>query len=322
MATVTLRAADVVLGIDVSKARLDVATWPTGAAWQAPNDAAGIAALLDRLADPPMLVVVEATGGWERPLVAALTAAAVPVAVVNPRFVRDFARSTGQLAKTDRLDARLLAQYGVCVQPPVRPQPDAATQELRALITRRRQVITMLVAEQEHRRLAPAAVRGGIDRHLALLRQERAELDGQIAAQITTHPAWRQQAVRLRSVKGVGPVTAATLLAELPELGHLSRRQVAALVGVAPFARDSGKRRGVRRCWGGRASVRHVLYMAAVTASHHNPVLRPFYERLRAAGKPTKVALIAVARKLLVILNALLRDQTTWRPPTPPEGSA
>jgi transposase len=266
-------------------------------------------------------VVVEATGGWERPVVAALTAAGVPVAVVNPRFVRDFARSLGQLAKTDRLDARVLAQYGACVRPPVRPQPDAATEALAALLTRRRQLTAMLVAEQNHRRLAPENLRPAIDRHLALLRADRDDLTRQITAQIAADPAWREEAARLRSVKGVGPVTAATLLAELPELGQLSRRQVAALVGVAPIARDRRKRRGARHCWGGRASVRQVLYMAAVTASRHNPVLHAFYERLRAAGKPAKVALIAVARKLLVILNALVRDQTSWQP-TPPQDGA
>jgi len=327
MTTMTASATDLVLGVDVSAAWLDVAGWEAGSLVTRPpaggrvtNDPAGITALLAALeAAPPGLALVEATGGWERPLVAALSAAGVPVAVVNPRFVRDFARSIGQLAKTDRLDARLLAQYGACVRPPVRPRPDAATEALQASITRRRQLTAMLVAEQNHRRLAPEPLHADIDRHLALLRADRDDLSRRIAAQVAAHPAWREQAARLRAVTGVGPLTAATLLAELPELGSLGRRQIAALVGVAPIARDSGRRRGARHCWGGRAGVRQVLYMAAVTASRHNPVLRPFYQRLRAAGKPTKVALIAVARKLLVILNALVRDQTSWQPTHQPE---
>lgn len=317
MTTIATDVPAEVMGIDVSATRLDVARWPTGAVWQTPNDPAGIAALLDQWSAPPRLVVVEATGGWERPVVAALTAAGVPVAVVNPRQVRDFARSRGQLAKTDRLDAVVLAEYAARLDPPVRPQPDAAQQELRALVSRRRQLTAMIVAEQNHRRLAPARVQASIDRHLAQLRQERTALDAEIATLIAAQPAWRERAAQLRSVPGVGPVVAATLVGDLPELGTLTRRQLAALVGVAPFARDSGPRRRPRHCWGGRAAVRTALYMAAVTAARQNPVLRTFYQRLRAAGKPAKVALVAVARKLLTILNALVRDGSRWQaPPT------
>ena len=317
MMTTMSASAALVLGIDVSAARLDVAWWPEGRVWQTPNQSAGITALLARLEPMPRLAVVEATGGWERPVVTALTAVGVPVAVVNPRQVRDFARSCGQLAKTDRLDAQVLAEYAARLEPPVRPQPDAAQQELRALLSRRRQLTALIVAEQNHRRLAPARVQASIDRHLAQLRQERTTLDAEITALIAAQPAWRDRAAQLRSVPGVGPVVAATLVADLPELGLLNRRQLAALVGVAPFARDSGPRRRPRRCWGGRAAVRAALYMAAVTASRHNPVLRAFYQRLRAAGKPAKVALVAVARKLLTILNALVRDGARWQAPLP-----
>ena len=312
--TMAARAAPV-LGIDVSAARLDVAWWPDGRVWHTPNQASGITALLDQLTPRPELVVVEATGGWERPVVTALTAVGVPVAVVNPRQVRDFARSRGQLAKTDRLDALVLAEYAARLDPPVRPQPDAAQQELRALLSRRRQLTAMIVAEQNHRRLTSARVQASIDRHLDQLRQERTALDAEIATLIAAQPAWRDRAAQLRSVPGVGPVVAATLLGDLPELGTLTRRQLAALVGVAPFARDSGPRRRPRHCWGGRAAVRAALYMAAVTAARHNPVLRAFYQRLRAAGKPAKVALVAVARKLLTILNALVRDGARWQSP-------
>lgn len=305
-----------VAGIDVSAARLDVAWSADGPLWQTPNDPAGIAALLAHLAErpePPARIVVEATGGWERAVVAALASAGVAVVVANPRQVRDFARALGQLAKTDALDARLLALYGERCQPPLRPQPDAAQQELRALLTRRRQLTVMIVAEQNHRRLVPASIQTSIDRHLTLLRHERRAVDAELAARIAARPEWRQRQRQLQSVPGVGVVVATTLVAALPELGTLSRQEAAALAGLAPIARDSGTRSGARHCWGGRAEVRQALYMAAVTACRANPDLRAFYHRLRAAGKAAKLALIAVARKLLTVLNALLRDGTMWQ---------
>jgi transposase len=303
----------VTIGIDVSAAQLDIAVWPGGPRWQAaypaPTDPA-LDSLARQLAGHlPAVVVLEATGGYERPLVAALQAAAVPVTVVNPRQVRHFARATGQFAKTDAVDARVLAHFGATLAPAAQPPLPDAVAQLRALVRRRRQVLTMLVQETNHRRLAPAEVRDGIDHHLAFLRAERAALDRQIAASIAADPELRAQAARLQTAPGVGPVVAATLLADLPELGALGRRPVAALVGVAPFARDSGQQRGRRHCWGGRAGVRTTLYMAARTAVRCHPSLAAFYARLRTAGKPDKVALVAVMRKLLTILNAMVRDQ-------------
>jgi transposase len=308
-------ATGAVMGIDVSAAHLDVAWSASGPLWQTPNTPTGIAALLRRLAAQaaaPSRVVVEATGGWEQALVQALDAAGMAVVVANPRQVRDFARALGRLAKTDALDARLLAEYGQRCDPPVRPQPDAAQRELQALLSRRRQLTAVLVAEANHRRLAPPSVRDGIDRLVAVLRAERRALDHAMRDLIASRPHWQQRCDQLQSVPWAGSVVAVTLLAAMPELGQLTRQQAAALAGLAPHARDSGGRSGRRRCWGGRAPVRQALYLAALTAARANPDLRPVYRRLRAAGKPAKLALVAVARKLLTILNALLRDGTTW----------
>jgi transposase len=245
--------------------------------------------------------------------VAALASAGVPVAVVNPRQVRDFAKALGRLAKTDRLDAHVLALFGARVQPPVRPLPEAATQELEALLTRRRQLLEMLHAERQRRpRARGRVVRRSLDTHIRWLERQVLDTDATLAAAIQASPVWRVQDQLLQSVPGVGPTLARTLLGLVPELGHLDRHAIAALVGVAPLARDSGTLRGRRTCWGGRSAVRTVLYMAALVAARHNPVLRTFYQRLRAAGKPAKVALTAVARKLLVLLNAILRDQRPW----------
>jgi transposase len=316
-------ATDTVLGIDVAATTLDVAAWPSGEAWQTPyqpDTPAALAALVTRVRRAaPTLVVLEATGGLEAPLVDALEAAGVPVALVNPRRVRDFARATGRLAKTDALDAQVLAQFAAQVRPPARPRPDAATLELRAVVRRRRQVVAMLVAEANHRRTALPAVRPAIDAHRTFLRAQLAALDRDLAQRLRTTPAFHARAARLRSVPGVGPVLAATLIAELPELGTLSGKQLAALVGVAPFNRDSGRLRGTRHCWGGRAGVRTALFMPTLAALRMNPVIRSFYDRLVAAGKPGKVALTACMRKLLVILNALLRDDVPWRAPAPQE---
>lgn len=303
------------VGIDVAKAHLEVAVHPEGTAWRSSTAGVGLAETVERLrALGPALVVLEASGGVEVPVVGALAAAGLPVAVVNPRQVRDFAKATGRLAKTDRLDAGVLARFGAAVRPAVRPLPDAQVQALGALVTRRRQVVEMLVAERHRRRSAPPPVRRRIERHLGVLEEELAELDRDLQDALRASPLWREQEDLLRGVPGVGPTTACTLLAELPELGQLGRRQVAALVGVAPLNRDSGTRRGQRAVWGGRASVRTALYLATLVATRHNPVIRATYQRLRAAGKPKKVALVACMRKLLVILNAMLKHRTPWNP--------
>jgi transposase len=289
---------------------------PTGAHWQVPNDPAGADALAGRLgALGPALVVLEATGGLERLAAAALAAAGLPVAVVNPRQVRDFARAVGQLAKTDALDAQLLARFGEAVRPPPRPLPDAEQQALTALLARRRQVVTMLTAERQRRDVARPPVRERVQAHVAWLEGELAALDADLGRALRASPVWRAKEDLLRSVPGVGPVVATTLLAELPELGTLDRKRIAALVGLAPLACDSGTQRGKRVVWGGRGRVRTALYMAALAGIRFNPVVRAFYRRLLAAGKPKKVALTACSHKLLLILNAILQAGAPWRPP-------
>lgn len=310
------------VGVDVAKAELVVAVRPSGARWAVANDEAGRRTLVERLrAEPPQVIVLEATGGYELPAVAALVATGLPVVVVNPRQVRDFARSTGQLAKTDRLDAAMLALFAERVHPPVRALPDAATQALDALVARRRQLVEMLVAEQN--RLAMARGRGtraitvSIHQTIAFLTRQLATTDRELGTMIRESPVWRERDDLLRSVPGIGPVVAHTLLAMLPELGHLNRRAIAKLVGVAPLNRDSGTWRGRRTIHGGRAHVRAAVYMAALVASRHNSVLRPFYQRLIADGKPKKVVLVACMRKLLTILNTILRTQQPWSPSIP-----
>jgi transposase len=260
-------------------------------------------------------VVVEATGGLEDDVVAALADAALPVALVNPRQTREFARATGRLAKTDRIDAAALARFAEAVRPAPRARPAAEAARLRELVERRRDVVAMRVAERNRRHRAAAAVRGRIDAHLGWLAAEQAALDREIAAAVATDADLRARVALLRSAPGVGPVLAATLVAQVPELGALGGKQAAALVGVAPFNRDSGAQRGRRLVWGGRAGVRAVLYMAALAAVRHNPVLRAFHARLCAAGKTPKVALVACMRKLLVALNAMARDGACWSPP-------
>jgi transposase len=302
-------------GIDVSKDHLDVHLRPTGEAARHASDEAGIAAVVARLAAAgPHLVVVEATGGFEAPLAAALALAGLPVAVVNPRQVRDFARSTGRLAKTDRLDAAVLAHFADAVRPDPRPLPDADTAALAVLVGRRRQLIEMRTAERNRLALAAPAAAAGIRRHVAWLDRELARLDGELAAAIAASPAWRARDDLLRSAPGVGPVVSRVLVAEVPELGALSGKQIAALVGVAPVARESGRWSGARSIAGGRAGVRSALYMAVLSASRYNPAIRAFSERLRAAGKAVKVAQVAAMRKLLVILNAMVRDNKPWDP--------
>jgi transposase len=300
-------------GIDVSKAELELAVGEQ--AWSVPNDVAGIEALVDRLRErSPELVVLEATGGHETAAVAALAQAGLPVVVANPRQVRDFGRATGQLAKTDRIDARVLAQFAERVRPEVRPLPDADAQALQALLARRRQLIGMMVAEKNRLKTATTAVAKGIRKHIEWLKRQLKSVDSDLDTRIKKSPVWRAKEDLLRSVPGIGPVASRTLIGELPELGRLNRKQIAALAGVAPLNRDSGTLRGKRMVWGGRRSVRVALYMAALTASQCNPVIREFYERLRARGKPPKVALTACMRKLLVILNAMARDGVAWNP--------
>ena len=303
------------VGIDVAKAQLDIALRPTGERWALPNDAPGITTLVERLqAFRPTLIVLEATGGLERPATAALATAGLPVVVVNPRQARDFARATGQLAKTDALDARALAHFADAVRPTPRPLPDAQTQELRALLGRRQQLIAMRTAE--HNRLLGAAGRlhADIQAHVTWLDTRLAALDDDLGTALRASPLWRADDDLLQSAPGIGPVCARTLFLELPELGTLSRQQIAALVGVAPLNRDSGTLRGRRTVWGGRARVRAVLYMGTLVATRHNPVIKAFYERLCAAGKAKKVALTACMRKLLTILNAMLKHRTPWQP--------
>lgn len=301
------------IGIDVSKDRLDLAWRPTGERWTAPNTERGIRAICRRLRTPaPTLIVLEATGGLELPLTGALAAAGLPVVVVNPRQIRDFAKATGRLAKTDALDAAVLAQFAEAVRPPVRPLPDAATQALSALLLRRRQLIGMRTAEQNRLGSSPAPMRKGIRAHITWMDGRLADLDEELATTIRESPLWREKDDLLQSTPGVGPVLALTLLASLPELGTLTRQRIAALVGVAPLNRDSGRFRGSRRVWGGRAHVRAALYMGTLVATRFNPVIRLFYQRLCAAGKAKKVALTACMRKLLTMLNAMLKHQTPW----------
>jgi transposase len=308
-------AAGPVVGIDVAQAELVVALHPSGAGWTVPHTPAGLAALVGRLAPlAPTLVVLEATGGLERPVAAALAAAGLPTAVVNPRQVRDFARATGRLAKTDRLDAAVLAHFGAAVAPTARPPLDAQAQELQALLDRRRQLAELLLAERNRLRTARPVVQPGIERHLEWLRAELAALERELAERIAADPTWQAKATLLQSVPAVGPVLATTLLARLPELGRLNRKQIAALVGVAPHARDSGTLRGKRTIWGGRPEVRAALYMGALVGARCNATLRAFYQRLVAAGKPKKVALVACMRKLLTILNTMVANDQHWQP--------
>jgi transposase len=294
---------------------LDVALRPSGEHWRSTNDETGITELVEQLrARAPGLIVLEATGGLERLVVAALALAGLPLAVVNPRQVRDFAKATGRLAKTDALDAAALAHFAEAIRPEPRPLPDEASQALAALVERRRQVVGMLTAEKNRYQQALPAVRPHLAAHIAWLEQALKELDAELDASLRASPLWRERDLLLRSVPGVGPTVALTLLAHLPELGQGSVKRVATLVGLAPLNRDSGAWRGSRAIWGGRRQVRAALYMAALVGVRHNPVLHSFYERLLARGKPKKVALTACMHKLLTILHAVLRDRAPWQP--------
>jgi transposase len=305
------------VGIDVSQTWLDVCVRSSGQAWRVRNQAAPIAELVAALRElAPTLVVLEATGGYERAVVQALAAAAVPVAVLNPRQVRRFAQATGQWAKTDQLDAALLALYAEKLQPAPRPLLDAAQQAVRELVRRRQQVVELLGMEQQRQRQAVTpAMAERIGKHVQWLEEERAALEEAIAAAQQAQPGGEQRAALLRSVPGIGPLLSRTLPVLLPELGTLSGKQLAALAGVAPLARDSGRKQGKRVLFGGRAEVRRALYLAALSASRWNPPIRAFYQRLRAAGKAKKLALTACMHKLLLHLNAMLRKGEAWQPP-------
>lgn len=304
------------VGIDIAKDQVDVHVHPTDERFQLSRTDAGLAELVARLQPlGPQLVVLEATGGYEIPVAAVLASAGVPVAVVNPRQIRDYARATGQLAKTDALDARLMALFAEAVQPEVRPLPTPEAQALGDLVTRRRQLVDMLGAERNrHHQARDLRLQRRIATHIRWLTKALAEIEADLATRIRSSPIWRERDNLLHSVPGIGDITAYTLIADLPELGHLDRRKIAALVGVAPFNRESGHWRGRRMIAGGRPAVRSVLYMATLTAVRFNPALAHFYQRLVAAGRPKKVALTAAMRKLLTILNAMLRDQRPWQP--------
>jgi transposase len=309
-------AVPVTVGIDVSQDALEVVVRPAGTHQRVANDAPGHAELIASLrAMPPTIVALEASGSYARGVVAALVAADLPVAVLNPHQVRAFARATGQLAKTDRLDAAVLAHYAEALRPEPRPIPDAAQQELAALVGRRQDLLAMRIAEQHRLRTLPATLAGPVREHIQWLRDQLKTVEAAITERIAAQPQWQADSALLQTMKGVGPIISATLVARLPELGRLNRRQIAKLVGVAPLAHDSGKHRGKRHCAGGRADVRTALYLGALVATRYNPVIRVFYQRLVGAGKPKKVALVACAHKLLTILGAMLRDRTPWRPP-------
>lgn len=308
------------VGIDVSKDSLDIFIDSSAEEYRLANQAGDIAALVERLkAASPDYIVVEASGGFESGVVTALATGGLAVCRVSPQRVRSFARAVGELAKTDRLDARLLARYGRDCRPPLSRLSDTETAELEALLQRRRQLIEMHVAEKNRLETAPRVVARQLKEHLRWLEKRIADSDKELRQRLARTAVWREQDELVQSVPGVGPVMSLTLLASLPELGSLNRKQIAALVGVAPFARDSGRRRGKRHTSGGRRTVRTVLYMATLSAVRFNPVLKEFYERLKSAGKVSKVALTACSRKLLTILNAMVRDKTKWRAKIAPE---
>lgn len=329
-----LNTASIYIGIDVSQERLDVAVRPSGEYFYVANSQEGIATLIQRLKSQSQSqseneseseserlsaeligsIVLEATGGLEMPVAGALAKAKLPVAVVNPRQVRDFAKSTGKLAKTDKLDAHVLAHFAEAVKPQPRIIADEQSQTLSAILARRHQIVEMLTAEKNRLLRAHKSVFPEIRKHIAFLERQLKAIDDELCQLIQQSPIWREKDELLRSVTGIGQVTSRTLLAELPELGTLNRKQIAALVGVAPFNRDSGTLRGKRIVWGGRANVRAVLYMSALVAVRHNPILKQFYQRLVKAGKAPKVALTACMRKLLVILNTMLKNRTSWNP--------
>jgi transposase len=302
-----------VAGIDVSKDWLDVALGAESL--RVGNEAAGVSSLIERLqAMAVELVVMEATGGYETQAASAIAGAGLKLAVVNPRQVRDFARATGRLAKSDRIDAHVIAAFGQAIEPQIVSLPDEQARELQELLLRRSQLVGMRVQESNRLALIQGVMRKQIKSHIAWLDRAIDEVNTDLTARLRSSPAWREKDELLRSLKGIGPITSGTLMTGLPELGQLNRRAIAALVGVAPFNRDSGAFRGRRAIWGGRAHVRHMLYMAATSAIRTNPVIKPFYERLIGRGKPHKVAMVACMRKMLTILNAMVRSNAHWAP--------
>lgn len=302
------------VGIDVSKSKLDVAVVPENESWSTANEESGMDHLVKRLkALRPTLIVLEATGGLEIPVVAALASAKLPAVVVNPRQVRDFAKATGKLAKTDAIDALVIARFAEAVRPQIRPIKDQEAKELTALVARRRQLVDMLTAEKNRLNSAPKPVDKSIKEHIAWLEQRLTHINNDLKKTLKESPMWRHKEALLKSSPGVGDVLAVSLLAGVPELGTLNRKEVAALVGVAPLNRDSGQFRGKRTIWGGRKDVRAVLYMATLSAVRFNPVIKRFYDRLTEAGKANKIAITACMRKLLVILNAMVKNDTPWQ---------
>lgn len=308
----------ITVGIDVAKDHLDICLLPAGTIWQIEQTEPAIAALVEQLgAQAPECILLEASGGYERAVMLALAAATLPVHRINPLQVRNFAKAIGRSAKTDRIDAEVLARFAQAVAPDMRPIPDAEQQELAALVDRRRQLVDLRVAERNRLRQALPSVQTSLQAHLAWLDAAVTEVEAEIDARIAAQPEWQARRRLIESVPGVGAVLGATLVAELPELGQLEPGEIAALVGVAPFNVDSGQERGQRHIWGGRKRVRNQLYMSARSAKRWNPLIRPFYERLRSQGKLEKVAVVACMRKLLVILNAMVRDGTFFAVPEP-----
>ncbi len=310
-----MEKAQLFVGIDISKSQLDIAVRPTGQKWSIGNNEKEIDSIVEHLKDlKPELVVVEATGGLEVTITNALAADQLPVVVVNPRQVRDFAKATGRLAKTDSIDADVLAHFAEAVKPAPRPLPDEKAQKLKAQLNRRRQIVDMLTAEKNRFSSAPTCLKGDIQKHITWLNKRLKSIDSALAESMKSHHSWKERDEILQSVPGVGPVVSQTIVIGLPEPGNLNNKQIAALVGVAPLNCDSGKHKGKRRIWGGRADVRAVLYMSVVAATRWNPVIKAFYHRLLEAGKPTKVAQTACMRKLLTILNAMIKNRSKWQP--------
>lgn len=303
------------IGIDISKATLDVYLLPSSASWQVSNDDAGITLLLNKLSGfTPELVIMEATGGLERLVASHLGAASYPLAVINPRQARDFAKALGRLAKTDRVDAETLALFGERIRPPARLMKDVEQQRIQDWLARRRQLVEIRAAELNRQLSAAEGIRQDVEAHIEWLSKRIGDVDKDLGDLLKRSPVWQVKEKLLRGFKGIGTVGSTTLIAALPELGTLNRKQIAALVGLAPFNRDSGAMRGKRHIWGGRADVRTVLYMVALSAVRHNPPIKAFYERLVTAGKAKKVALVASMRKILTILNAMVRDNQQWKP--------
>lgn len=305
----------VYVGIDVSKATLDIALRPSGERWQVENTSEGITSLVEKLKFlVPESIVLEATGGYEMAVAVSMSVVNLPVAIINPRHARDFAKSLGRLAKTDKIDASVLAHFGEAIRPEPRAMPDEQTMLLQAALLRRRQLTEMISSEKNRLLQIHKDYQPSIKKHITWMEEDRDEIDKELSNQLKNSVVWREKEKLLRSVPGVGPVTTTTLLAELPELGQIDRKKIASLVGVAPFNCDSGQKRGKRAIWGGRANVRTTLYMATLSATRFNAVIREMYTRLKTAGKPSKVAMVACMRKLLTILNAIVRTGKSWQP--------